>query len=61
MTTLERWEEFGAVWRVVHLSATHAEVDLCTCAGEPVERLSSGDPGLLAFLRRRGAAQPAGE
>ena len=48
---LERWELFGARWRVVHLSDEHAEVELCTCAGEPLERRVSDDPRVIDYLR----------
>lgn len=50
---LERWEEHGAVWRVVSVGDEHAVVDLCTCTGEPVDRLESDDPELIRFLRER--------
>jgi hypothetical protein len=49
--TLRRWEDHGALWRVRHVSDRRAIVDLCTCTGEPVERLESGDPELIRFLR----------
>ena len=52
---LERWVLFGARWRVIHLSDEQAAVDLCTCAGAPLERRRSDDPALIAYLR---AAQP---
>jgi hypothetical protein len=48
---LERWVLFGARWRVVHLSDQQAVVDLCTCTGEPVERIQSDDPVLIGYLR----------
>jgi hypothetical protein len=48
---LRRWEDHGATWRAVHVSDAHAVVDLCTCTGEPVERLESDDPELVRFLR----------
>ncbi len=51
--TLERWEAHGATWRVLHLSDERAIVDLCTCDGDPVERLESGDGELIAWLRER--------
>ena len=51
VTTLERWCDGGADYRVVHLSDERAIVDLCTCHGEPMERLESGDQGLIAYLR----------
>jgi hypothetical protein len=51
--TLRRWEDAGAVWRAVHVSDTRAVVDLCECTGQPVDRLESGDPELISFLRER--------
>jgi hypothetical protein len=50
---LERWEDHGAVWRAVHVSDAKAIVDLCTCHGEPVDRIESADRELIALLRRR--------
>ena len=50
---LERWEAHGAEWRLVSLGDDRAIVDLCTCYGERIERIESGDPELLAFLRAR--------
>jgi hypothetical protein len=47
---LRRWEDHGAVWRVVELTADRAVVDLCTCYGEPVDRIESTDSQLLRFL-----------
>ena len=52
---LTRWEAHGATWRVRSLSRTEAVVDLCTCYGDPVEELRSGDPTFLAFLAERSA------
>ncbi len=52
---LTRWEDHGAIWRVESLGDDHAVVVMCTCYGEPVERLESGDPELLRFLRERDA------
>ena len=50
---LRRWEDHGAEWRAVHVSDEHAIVDLCTCTGEPVDRLESSDPELIRFIRDR--------
>lgn len=56
---LERWRDHGAEWRLVHLSDGLAIVDLCTCYGEPVERLESRQPELIEYLlRRTDAEQP---
>jgi hypothetical protein len=37
----------------VHVSDEWAIVDLCTCHGEPVDRIESGDPALIRLLRDR--------
>lgn len=50
---LERWRDQGADYRVLELGDDHAVVELCTCYGEPVERLESDDPALIAYLRRQ--------
>ena len=50
---LTRWEDHGAQWRVVALSEERAEIELCTCYGEPVERLESGDRALIEFVVAR--------
>jgi hypothetical protein len=52
--TLRRWEEFGGVWRVVLRDTSQVTVSLCRCdGGEEVERLTSDDPALLAYLDAR--------
>jgi hypothetical protein len=50
---LTRWEDHGAVWRVVDLTDERAVIDLCTCYGEPVDRIESTDPQLLRFVAER--------
>ena len=50
---LTRWEDHGAEWRVVALSGERVEIELCTCYGEPVERLESGDRALIEFVSAR--------
>ena len=50
---LTRWEDGGAQWRIESLTDERAVVVLCTCTGEPVDRLESGDDELLRFLRGR--------
>lgn len=46
---LENWTPSGGAWRVVSISNERAVVDLCTCTGEPMERLD--DPTVVAHLR----------
>ena len=48
---LERWRLFGSHWRIVEISVAGAEVELCTCTGEPVERRRTAEPVVLDYLR----------
>jgi hypothetical protein len=48
---LERWTLFGAQWHPLELSSDIAVVELCSCAGEPVDVLQSNDPAVIAYLR----------
>lgn len=57
LRTLERWEESGALWRTRSLREEEAVVELCTCYGEVVEELRSGDPALLRYLARRRSSE----
>jgi len=58
--TLRRWEDFGAVWRVLDRFDGQVTVGLFRCdAGEEVGRLVSGAPGLISFVDDREAGGPA--
>jgi hypothetical protein len=48
---LEDWARSGAHWRVVHVGERQAIVELQQCTGEPIERLQSDDPELIAYLQ----------
>ena len=50
---LERWEANGAVWKTVLVSEGLAIVDLCTCHGEPVDRIETDDAASIAYVRAR--------
>jgi hypothetical protein len=56
LTDLERWELFGATWRVVELSDERALLDMCACTGQLVERRASDDPALIDYVRDAAAA-----
>lgn len=56
LSVLEDWEAAGASWRVAALAPDRAVVTLCACTGEPVDRLESTDPELIAYLRERPAS-----
>ncbi|MDG4664558.1 hypothetical protein [Mycobacterium sp. 236(2023)] len=54
---LRRWEDSGAVWRVIGRTATTVTVALLTCdGGEEVGRFTSDEPHLLGFLGKRSAS-----
>jgi hypothetical protein len=56
---LLRWQEGGAVWRVISRSPSRIEISLLTCdGGQEVDRLTSSDPELLAFVGTRTESQP---
>lgn len=55
---VQRWEDLGAVWRVLARSQSAVTVSLCRCDdGEEVERFTSSDPALLAFLGDRSSSE----
>jgi hypothetical protein len=56
---LQRWDDTGAVWRVLARTPAEITIALCTCdGGEEVGRLCSGDPRLAAFLAGRTTSEP---
>ena len=55
---LQRWQDAGAVWEVISRTDTSVTIGLLRCdGGEEVDRFTSDDPRLLAFIgeRRRSA------
>lgn len=48
---LEDWTLNGASWHPVELSTNHAVVELCTCQGERVDVVESGEPEFIEFVR----------
>jgi hypothetical protein len=54
VATLQRWEDAGAHWAVIDRHADSVTVGLYRCdGGEEVDRLTSTDPKLLDFARKR--------
>jgi hypothetical protein len=50
---LVRWEDAGATWQVVARTARGVTIALMRCdGGEEVDRFTSADPALLAFVDR---------
>lgn len=55
---LQRWEDAGAVWRVLTRSADSVTVALLRCdGGEEAARFTSADARLLAFLAGRDSSE----
>jgi hypothetical protein len=51
---LQRWQDSGAVWQVRARSGGSVTIALLRCdGGEEVDRFSSDDPRLLAFIGNR--------
>lgn len=51
---LQRWEDAGAVWQVLHRRGEEITVALLRCdGGEEVERFTSSDARLRAFIGDR--------
>ena len=48
---LEDWTLNGATWEPVTLTDERAVVELCTCHGERVDVVESGDPEFIEFVR----------
>lgn len=51
---LQRWQDSGAVWEVISGNGGGVTVALLRCdGGEEVDRFTSNDPRLLAFIGER--------
>jgi hypothetical protein len=51
---LQRWQDSGAVWEVISRRGGSVTVALLRCdGGEEVDRFTSDDPRLLAFIGDR--------
>jgi hypothetical protein len=51
---LQRWQDSGAVWEVISRKGGRATVALLRCdGGEEVDRFTSDDPRLVAFIGDR--------
>lgn len=52
--TLRRWEDSGAIWRVLARTTTRVTIGLFECTGgQEVDRFTSTDPALLRFIGDR--------
>ena len=56
---LTRWEDSGATWQVVARTPRGVTVALLRCdGGEEVDRFTSNEPQLLAFVEKSIEAKP---
>ena len=54
---LQRWQDSGAHWRVLTRTLDSLTISLLRCdGGEEVDRFTSSDPLLLAFVGARTAS-----
>ena len=54
---ITRWQDRGGTWRVLARHGDRVTVSLCRCdAGEEMERLTSTDADVLAYLGDRDAS-----
>jgi len=54
VAVLRRWEAAGAPWRVLGQDGGRLTIGLFSCdGGEEMSRLTSGDPGLVAYVAGR--------
>lgn len=57
VAVLRRWEESGAMWRVLSATAGQVTVSLCTCdGGEEVSRIFAPADELAGFLAGRASS-----
>lgn len=56
--TLRRWQDSGAIWRVLARRADSVTIGLFECTGgQEVDRFTSADPALLRFLEERTSSE----
>ena len=57
VAVLRRWQQSGGIWEVLAGTGNQVTVRLCRCdGGEEVDRISSDDPALPAFLAGRSSS-----
>ena len=54
LEVLRRWEDAGAVWRILSRSVAGVDIALLTCsAGEEASRIHTSDPDVMAYVAGR--------
>ena len=58
VAVLQRWEDSGAIWRVVRRDEDAVEIALITCTGdEEVDRLAGSGEDLRVFVGDRWSSE----
>lgn len=57
VSELEDWVLHGATWRPVTIEQRRVVVELCTCSGEPVDRVESNDGNVIEYVRNHHAQE----
>jgi hypothetical protein len=57
LSELEDWELHGATWRTLELGEQHVVLELCSCSGEPMDRVESNDSKLIEYVLNTDNAQ----
>jgi hypothetical protein len=58
VTRLQRWQDSGALWRVLDRRGDRVTLGLFTCdGGEEMERATSDEPSVLAFIGERTSSE----
>ena len=52
LAELEDWELHGATWRTLQVGTQLVVLELCSCSGEPMDRVESDDPALIEYVRQ---------
>ena len=55
LSELEDWELHGATWRALELGKQRVVLELCSCSGEPMDRVESEERKLIEYVRARRA------
>ncbi len=57
LSELEDWELHGATWRAVEIAPERILLELCSCAGEPMDLVESNDRKLIEYVHNHGSSE----
>ena len=53
ISELEDWQRNGAEWRAVEFDRGRVVIDMCSCTGERMDRVTSDEPEVIEYVRTR--------